>query len=111
MKSIIQFVANDGSDLLIEISNTTNSEAFRGANNGNRGIIENTKESFYKALKPLKEVSNSIIDCIKEISTSPDEVEVELGFKFSSNASIILTSLDSEAHFKITFKWIKEKNE
>lgn len=89
----------------------TSNEPVRGSLNesANRDIIQDTKDSFDKALKPLKEVSNSIISCIKEISDSPKEVEVEFSLKFTARAGIILTSLDSEAHLKIVLKWQNEK--
>ena len=110
MKNIVQFKANDNSDLFIEVSDSTEPLQMRGGAAETRGIVDNAKESFEKALHPLKEVSNSIINCIKDISNSPKEVEVELGLKFTAKAGIILTSLDSEAHFKITLKWVNESN-
>ena len=111
MKNIVQFKANDNSDLFIEVSDSTEPLQMRGGGAAEaRGIVDNAKESFEKALHPLKEVSNSIINCIKDISNSPKEVEVELGLKFTAKAGIILTSLDSEAHFKITLKWVNESN-
>ncbi|MVN22257.1 CU044_2847 family protein [Mucilaginibacter arboris] len=109
MKNILQLEANDGSNIFVEISNEVQSEPMRGSITQNRGVIENVKEGFDQALYPLQQVSNSIINCIREISNSPKEVEVELGFKFTAKAGIILTSLDSEAHFRITLKWTNDK--
>ncbi len=107
MKKILQLKANDGSDLFIEVSDATQNEAVRGSYSESRSVIDNAQESFEKALRPLKEVSNSIVNCIKDIANAPDEVEVELGLKFTASAGIILTSLDSEAHFKVSLKWTK----
>jgi hypothetical protein len=107
MKKILQLKANDGSDLFIEVADLAQNEPVRGGSAESRGIIESAQQSFEKALHPLKEVSNSIINCIKDIANAPNEVEVELGLKFTAKAGIILTSLDSEAHFKISLKWIR----
>jgi len=109
MKKVLQLKSNDGSDLFVEVSEVVQNEPIRGDSSESRGIIENAKESFEKALQPLKEISNSIVNCIKSISSSPKEVEVELGLKFTAKAGIILTSLDSEAHFRITLKWTNDK--
>ena len=112
MKKLLQFSTNEGSEFLIEVNESAISEPVRGLageSSNTRGIIQDAKESFDKALKPLKDVSNSIINCIKEIANSPSEIEVELGLKFTAKAGIILTSLDSEAHFKIVLKWQNEK--
>jgi hypothetical protein len=111
MKQLLQFKANDGTDLYIEVGETAASNQLRGGsgNPDDRGVIESAQHSFDKALQPLNEISNSIINCIKNISHSPQEVEVELGLKFTAKAGIILTSLDSEAHLKVTLKWKNEK--
>jgi hypothetical protein len=112
MKKLLQFKTKDGNDFFIEIDDLSLNEPTRGGSSesGNRGIIQNAADSFDKALEPLKEVSNSIINCIKEFSSSPKEVEVELGLKFTAKAGIILTSLDSEAHLKIVLKWQNSKD-
>ena len=110
MGKLLQYSANDGSDVIIEVRDNLLNEPTRGGSyeTETRGIIENAKQGFNDALKPIKDVSDGIIKCIKEISNSPQQVEVELGFKFTAKAGIILTSLDSEAHFKIVFTWKKE---
>ena len=110
MKQLLQLRANDGTDLYIEVNETAVDNQLRGSSNlEDRGVIENAQQSFDKALQPLKEISNSIINCIKNITNSPQEVEVELGLKFTAKAGIILTSLDSEAHLRVSLKWKNEK--
>ncbi len=111
MKKLIQFTTADGDDFFVEIEEPVATETVRGysGQENTRGVLETAKQSFNDALKPLKEISNSIIDSVRQISNAPDEVEVELGLKFSAKAGIILTSLDSEVNFKITLKWQKSK--
>src|SRR3981081_6884 len=110
MKQLLQLRANDGTDLYIEVNETAIDNPLRGSSNfEDRGVIENAQQSFDKALQPLKEISNSIITCIKNITNSPQEGEVELGLKFTAKAGIILTSLDSEAHLRVSLKWKNEK--
>ena len=111
MKQLLQLRTNDGTDLYVEVDETTVNNPLRGNSNNleDRGVIENAQQSFDKALQPLKEISNSIINCIKNITNSPQEVEVELGLKFTAKAGIILTSLDSEAHLRVSLKWKNEK--
>lgn len=109
MKKIIQLRTDDGNEVLIEVSDVATVDTFRSGANPDRGVVDNIKDSFDKALAPLKGIANSIINTIKDIANAPDEVSAELGFKFSAKAGIILTSLDSEANFKIALKWTKEK--
>jgi len=109
MKKLLQFKTGEGDTFYIEVNESPANEPMRGisGDESTRGIIQNAADNFDKALKPLKDISNSIINSIKEIVNSPDEIEVELGLKFSTKAGIILTSIDSEANFRISLKWNK----
>jgi hypothetical protein len=112
VKQLLQVTTNDGGDLYIEVDDgTTTGTTMRGmAEQSTRGVIENAQKSFEKTLQPLKDISNSIISCVKDIANSPQEVEVELGLKFTASAGIILTSLDSEAHLRVLLKWKNDKS-
>ncbi|HEY2582388.1 MAG TPA: CU044_2847 family protein [Mucilaginibacter sp.] len=103
---LVQYTLADGSDLFVEINEGVANMQTRGGDE--RGIIQNTKDSFDKALQPLKEISGSIVNCIGNIANSPQEIEVEMSLKFSAKAGIILTSLDSEAHLRVSLKWTKK---
>jgi len=78
---------------------------------GEQGVIQNAIVNFEKSLEPLKSISSSIFNSVKEISNSPDEINVELGLKFSAKAGLVITSFDGEANLKITLKWSKVKAE
>ena len=113
MKKLLQFSTNEGEDFFVEVTESSVEVPMRGGSSeaASRGIIQNASGSFEKALKPLKEISNSIINSIKEIANSPDEIEVGLGLKFTATAGVILTSLESEANLKIVLKWAKSKTD
>lgn len=109
MKKFVQFETSNGNEFYVEVNEPSILEpTMRGsAIAESRGVMQTAAASFEKSLSPLKEISNSIINCIKEIANSPDEIGVELGLKFNAKAGIILTSFDSEANFKISLKWKK----
>src|SRR5581483_9489026 len=109
MKKLLQFTTEDGDIFFVEADEPVAAPAMRGSGDeATRGVVQTASESFEKALKPLKDVSNTIISSIKDIVNSPNEVQVEMGLKFSAKAGIILTSLDSEANLKIVLKWTKK---
>lgn len=108
MKKLLKYTTADGSTFLAEVNDSSPGEAMRGgADDSSRGIIQNAAESFEDALKPLKAISSSLINTVKSIAGSPEEVGIELGLTFSARAGIILTSIDSEANIKITLTWKK----
>jgi hypothetical protein len=116
MKRLLQFKNEDGSTFFVEVDDLITNEPTRGIldDQNSRGLIQNATESFEKALKPLKEISNNICNSIRQITYNPDEVQIELGLKFSAKAGIILTSLDGEANLKIILSWkeqgVRNKN-
>ncbi len=59
------------------------------------------------SLNHLSQYPATFFNSVKEIANSPDEINVELGLKFSAKAGLILRSLDGEANLKITLKWDK----
>jgi hypothetical protein len=109
MKKLLEYTTAEGDKFFIEIMDASVNESVRSGFNETRGLIQNATESFEKSLKPLKNITSSIFSSIKEIVNSPDEITVELGLKFSAQAGIILTSLDSEANLKIGLKWKKSE--
>lgn len=102
MEEALVLITDSGQSVEIEIKN-------KGVSSGNnvRGSSLKVPKSFEDAIAPLKSISNSLINNIKEIATSPDEVEIELGIKFSASAGIIITSIDSEAVLNLKLKWKK----
>lgn len=70
-------------------------------------IIDKTKEYLEKMLFQVKIFSTSIADFITNIS---DEVEVEFSIKFGTDASIVISSVSTEASIIVKLKWKKSKN-
>lgn len=108
MKRLLQFSTEDGQEFFVELNgDNLPHEPVRGFSpeESKRGVIQNAMINFEKSLEPLKAISGSIINSVKDVSGSPDEIEVELGLKFSAKAGIILTTLDGEANLKIILKW------
>ena len=109
MNKLIEFKTENGDNFFVEVLEPPLNESFRDGSQDNnmRGAVQNISDNFEKALKPLKDISGSIIKSIKDIVNAPDEIEVELGLKFSARAGLVLTCVDSEANLRIALKWKK----
>ena len=109
MKNLLQFSDSNGAEFYVEVEDSA-SEGITmrgGPGEESRSLVQNAGANFEKAISPLKSISNTIISGLKELVHSPDEVNIELGLKFSAKAGIIITSVDSEANLKIALKWKK----
>ena len=82
---------------------------------GYRGETEENKKAttrFEQALGTIKVVANSVVESIKGIASSPQEVEVKVGLKFTAEAGAIIAKTSTEGNLEITIRWKKEeKNE
>lgn len=105
MKKIIEYKREDGSSIFIESEDNVPTEVMRSSRASS--LTETASEKFENAIKPLKDISNDLIECIQQIAKAPSEVVVEMGLKFSAKAGIIITSVDSEANLKVSIKWSK----
>ena len=71
------------------------------------GGIKKANSKFEKALEPIRNISNQLVQNIKDINITPDEVSVELGLKFNAEAGIIISKASTEANIKINITWKK----
>ncbi|NOX43566.1 MAG: hypothetical protein GXP19_07530 [Gammaproteobacteria bacterium] len=62
-------------------------------------------EKFNAVAKRIKSAAQLVLDSLKELST-PSEIALEFGLKFSSKAGVIIASANSEVNFKVSIKWI-----
>ncbi|OQX00230.1 MAG: hypothetical protein BWK73_49140 [Thiothrix lacustris] len=98
-KHLIEYPLDNGDIIYIE-AETTEDELSRISNDGGK---ETSGQKFEDALKKTEPALSAVANLIKRLN--PAEAQVEVGFKFSAKAGVILASADSEATFKVTLKW------
>lgn len=108
MSELIKYTTQDGYDVIVETnSDESPNHTYRGSP-GVRGVISEATQSLEDALTPLHKITSSLINSLKDLANSPDEVQVELGLKFSAKAGVILTSVDGESNLNVVLKWTKD---
>ncbi len=98
-KHLIEYTLDNGGTLYIE-AETSEDELSRISNTGGK---ETAGQKFEEALNKTEPALAAVTKLIKRLQ--PAESQVEVGFKFSAKAGVILASADSEATFKVTLKW------
>lgn len=86
----------------IQVESADRARATRG-----RGK-DTIKKNFDEAVDVIKVIGNSVVAKVKEIDLAPDEVSIELGIKFTVEASAIIAKTSSEGTLKLTLTWKKE---
>ena len=109
---IVKFETEDGDIIYVEAEDmqfgredNNQGLAVAGSENDEGKNIKNATSKFEKALEPIRKISNHLVQNIKDIDITPDEVSVELGLKFNAEAGIIISKASSEANIKINLTW------
>lgn len=95
---LIEYPLENGTTILVE-TQTSEEATARISSEGTEAAGQKFEEAVNKAEPALLAVTN----LMKKLQ--PEEATVEVGFKFSAKAGVILASADSEATFKVTLKW------
>lgn len=62
---------------------------------------------FNKALSPIRQVASNVLNQLRDIAQSPDEVTIEFGLKLNFEAGAIITKASTEGNIKVSIKWKK----
>lgn len=108
MKRLIEFSMDDENTILVEVEEE---ESGYGTKRVSRhDVIEKATIKFDEALVRIKPTINAVIGTLKDLSVnaSPDEIQLEFGFKLNTEAGVMLASAGVEANFKVNLKWIRK---
>lgn len=104
MKHIIQFPLDNDGVILVEVDEPELQDGVgRVARSGE--IVEKATQTFDSAIDNIRPVAATIISKLRDLSTPPDEVEVQFGVKLNAAAGAVLASTGAEANFQISLTW------
>ena len=104
MNSLIEFPLEDGSSIWVEVRDTETGGLVPAA----RGdLTARAAQTFESALERVRPAAQAIIQKLRDLPDTPDEVEVEFGLKLSAEAGAIIAAGGVEANYRVTLKWKK----
>lgn len=106
MKRLIEYQLADGSPIWVEVDEPDTGGVKPVSRSGE--VVEKAKQTFNEALDKVKPIAETIIDKLRNLSDSPDEVEVKFGLKMNAEAGAIIAVAGIEANYEITLKWTKK---
>ena len=107
MKRLIEFPLEDGTSLLVEVDESEE-EGLTRVSRRDPGIIERAQQTLEQSLDRVRPAAQYIIEKLRALSDSPDEIEVQFGLKLNAGSGVIL-SAGAEANYTVRLKWVKEK--
>ena len=114
MKRLIEFPLEEGGTMLVEVDepessaeSTTRGGVIKAARPTGE-VVEGAKKTFEDAIDKIKPAAQAIIDKLRELRDTPDEISVEFGIKLSAEAGAFIASAGVEANYKVSLKWTKK---
>lgn len=105
---IIELPTESGDLVRFEVTEShAGSAPTRGG--GDAGIITKAKESVESAVAAIRPAVDAISKSLRDFN-SPDEIELEFGFKVTAEVGAVIASSSSEAHFRVALKWSSGKD-
>lgn len=107
-ETLLVFSGDGQSEIRVEL---ISDEAAHGGYRSGLGekAVRRAQKTFGDTLDSLKHITQQVVDKLREIQDSPDEVVLELGVKINAEADIVLSKVGGETHMNLTLKWTKSK--
>jgi hypothetical protein len=107
MKRLIEFPLEDGTSMLVEVDEPEQEGLERVSI---KGGIEKAQQTLEKSLDKVRPAAQYILEKLRGLHDSPDEIEVAFGLKLNAGAGVILAA-GLEANYTVKLKWNKDKPE
>lgn len=105
MKHLVEFPLEDGTTMMVEVEESE----VEGLERVSRGdIIERSQQTLEKSLEKVRPAAQYIIEKLRSLHDSPDEVEVQFGINLSAETGAVLAAAGISANYSIKLKWVKE---
>lgn len=109
MSRYVEFELPDGSRVVIE-SDEPHGEPSGGMVKAGRlgEVAERAQESFEQAVENARKAALVIVDKVRDLANSPDEVEVTFGLKASGELNtLVVAKAGIEASYSVKLTWKK----
>ena len=109
MSRLIEFKLDDSEQttVLVEADDNIPAEGQARVSIGGT-VTEQASKAFDTALSEIRSIVNSVTRHVVDAVADAQEIEMELGFKLTADAGVILARAGAESHCKVSIKWIRK---
>lgn len=106
MSEIVEFQLDSGDPVYVQVTETDHS--FRQADAGS-GPVKRASATFEAAIERVKPAAAAVVRAFKELN-EPDEIGLEFGLSFKTEANAFVFTGEANAAFKLTLTWKNAKS-
>jgi Trypsin-co-occurring domain 1 len=108
VKQLITVDVGDGTNILVEVDQLSSDEAI---DIGIADTVQKAKETLATSVEKMLPVATTIVNKLRSIPHTPDEIEVSFGFNLSSQTGAFIATCGVGANFHVVLKWEKTASE
>ena len=105
MRRFTEFLLDEGGSIIIETESLDDEDKPIKASLCEKHVPIRAEMSFESALEKIKPLSSELISKIESLANKPDEIQLEFAIILKAKCGAVITSIASDANFKITLKW------
>lgn len=106
MSKLIEFpLSDDGATVWVEVEEPQATGGMRPAARAGEGIVVRARDTFDEALSAFRPAVKAIIHALADLT--PEELEINLGIKFSVDARAFIAAAGTEATIGVKVTWKK----
>jgi hypothetical protein len=102
MMSLLEFDLEAGGHVIVEIDTPAGGMGPVGVGDN---VVQKVQRKFEEVLDGIPPVAEALLSRLKSLSTQPDEISIQLGFKIGANGNLVLASTAVEGHCHLTLGW------
>lgn len=105
MRRLVEYPLEDGGVVLIQVEQTSPSEATRGLRERAGEVAQRSSQTFEEATSRITPAAQGLIGRLQELEPPPDEIGLEFGIQLTAEAGAFVATVAAEANFKVSLTW------
>lgn len=104
MGQLVEFPSADGGTVLVEVAEgAAGAPVTRGMRDS--GVIGQAQHTFEDAVRRVEPAIRAVVDQVRTIAQSPDEIHVEFGLDLHAEAGAFIAKACTTANFAVKIVW------
>lgn len=103
MGRLVEFPAEGGSTVLVEVSDQSTGVVTRGIHGPT--VSERAQRTFEDAIYRVQPAIQAVVSHIQSAAQSPNEVQVEFGLNLHAEVGAFVAAASTTANFTVTLTW------
>jgi hypothetical protein len=104
---LLEFELETGGHVIVEVEAPAGGMGPVGVGDG---IVQKMQKKFEDVLDGIPSVAEAVLSRLAGLTTKPDEVSIELGFKIEANGNLVLAKTAVEGHCHLTLGWKRKES-